>query len=87
MEVLTIGQFLEEYLKQEMLIGKCLIKEKGIGFNYRYDNFSRIKSRMSQYSFNSSINFIKIIRKIDCSRLNIGLDIFGEQKQFIIIIL
>lgn len=39
------------------------LKKKGIGFNYRYDTLSRIKSRMSQYSFNSFYKFYKNNKK------------------------
>jgi len=35
------------------------VEKKGAGFNYRYDNLSRIKSRMSQNSFQSFYKFYK----------------------------
>ncbi|MBM6614824.1 hypothetical protein JTF06_07960 [Desemzia sp. RIT804] len=56
------------------------IEKKGVGINYRYDSFSRLKERMSENSFASYQQYYKIHRKIDKEYLQRWLRYFLDTK-------
>lgn len=54
--------------------------KKGVGFNYRYDNFNRLKERMSEKSFISYQQYYKAHRKFDKEYFKRWLRYFMDTK-------
>ncbi|MFL2105634.1 hypothetical protein [Desemzia sp. FAM 23991] len=56
------------------------VEKKGVGINYRYDSFLRLKERMSKKSFDSYTDYYKTHRKFDKEYLQRWLRYFLDTK-------